>query len=281
MTDTPPCECPCHGPPSKTAHKAPLAPKGPPKGALVAETLADFGVDKSLVFPRGAAPEIDNITQVAPRHFRFELRMRGNPWSPFNPRGTKGAWYDGDRDLEWNEGKRDGKYHDKSRAEVHNLFRNTPKEPIMKMGDTWDIATTVKLDRAFVPSRSYCNLMQPLLDQSFLTLTDIKGDDVTAQLMVFVDGIGSAIKVARTFTIKREQWTSIVVRVTLARNGRYELSLNGDAFKGIEIDTSKIFAKRKPGAKFGIYGTSTSNVHGKPMKDLIVEHRDMYLRKAA
>ena len=255
-----------------------------PPGALVAETLADFGkggVDNSLVFPRGAAPEIQNITQVAPRHFRFELRMRGNPWSPHNPGGTKGAWYDGDRDLEWNEGKRDGRYHDKSRAEVHDLFRNTPKEPIMKRGDTWDIATTVKLDKAFVPSRMYTCIAQPALDQSFVSLTGIKGDDVTGALFVFADGIGSAIKVARTFTIKRGEWTSIVVRVKFAVKGRYELSVNGDAFQGIDIDTSKIFAKRKPGSKWGEYCCATTNVLGKPMKDLICEHKNIYVRKVA
>ena len=250
----------------------------------MAETLADFGkggVDNSLVFPRGAAKEIDNITQLGPRHFRFELRMRGDPWSPFNPKGTKGAWYDGDRDLEWNEGKRDGRYHDKSRAEVHDLFRKTPREPIMKLGDTWDIATTVKLDKAFVPSRMYTNISQPCLDQSFVSLTGIKGDDVTGALFVFVDGIGSAIKTARTLTIKREQWTSIVVRVKFAVKGRYELSVNGDPFQGIDIDTSKIFAKRSPGPKYGLYACATTNVLGKPMKDLICEHKNIYVRKVA
>ena len=249
-----------------------------PAGALVAQTLADFGrggVDNSLVFPRGAAKEIDNITQVGPRHFRFELRMRGNPWSTHNPRGTKGAWYDGDRDLEWNEGKRDNRYHDKSRAEVHDLFRKTPREPVIKAGETWDIATTVKLDKDFVPSQMYCNLMQPVFDQSFLSLTGIKGDDVTAQLMVFVDGIGSQIKVARSFTIKRGQWTSIVVRIKFSKEGKYEASVNGDAFKGISLDTSK----RMGGFKWGLYATATTSVLGKPMKDLVCEHRDIYVRR--
>lgn len=245
----------------------------------MAETLADFGkgVDKSLVFPRGAGPEIDNITTVGPRHFRFELRMRGNPWSPLNPRGTKGAWYDGDRDLKWNEGRRDGRYHDKSRAEVHDLFRNTPRQPDMEVGQTWDIATTVKLDKDFVPSRVYCNIMQPVFDQSFLNLTGINGDNVTAQLMVFVDGIGSAIKVARSFVIRRGVWTSIIVRVKYAKDGRYDVSVDGDAFKGIGIDTSK----QVGGAKWGLYGTATTNILGKPMKDLIVEHKNIYVRKVA
>lgn len=268
-------------------HAAPPTPKPAPtpksspipQGAIVADDLADFGkgrgFDKSLVFPRGAAPEIDNITQIAKGHFRFELRMRGNPWSPYNPRGEKGAWYDGDRDLKWNEGKRDGKYHDKSRAEVHDLFRDTPRGPDMKVGQTWDIATTVKLDKNFVPADSYCNIMQPVFDQSFLNLTGIKGDDVTAQLMVFTDGIGSRIKIARTFTIRRGVWTSIVVRVKFSKDGKYEVSVNGDAFKGIGIDTSK----QVGGSKWGLYSRATTNVLGKPMKDLIAEHRDIYVRK--
>lgn len=251
-----------------------------PPGALVAETLADFGrggVDNSLVFPRGAAPEIDNITQVAPRHFRFELRMRGNPWSPFNTKGTKGAWYDGDRDLEWNEGKRDKKYHDKSRAEVNGLTKKFKVE--MKNNETWDIATTVKLDANFVPSKSYCNIMQPVFDQSFLSLTGVNGDDVTANLFVFTNGIGSKIQTARTFTIKRGVWTSIIVRVKFGTSGKYEVSVNGDPFKGISLDTGKLFAERGVGNKWGLYATSTTSVQGKPMKDLIVEHKNIYVRK--
>lgn len=266
-------------PPTPTPKPPTPTPPKTPEDAIVADNLADFGkgrgIDKSLVFPRGAAPEIDNITQIAKGHFRFELRMRGDPWSPHNPRGKKGAWYDGDRDLKWNEGRRDGEYHDKSRAEVHDLFRDTPRGPDMKVGQTWDIATTVKLDNNFVPSDSYCNIMQPVFDQSFLNLTGIKGDDITAQLMVFTNGIGSQIKIARTFTIRRGVWTSIIVRVKFSKDGKYEVSVDGDAFKGIGVDTSK----QVGGSKWGLYSRATTNVLGKPMKDLIVEHRDIYVCK--
>ena len=258
----------------------PPAPKpddgAPPPGSIVAESLKDFGkngrsVDNSLVFPRGAGPEITNITQVAPRHFKFVLRHRGNPWSPLNPRGTKGAWYDGDRDLEWNEGKRDGKYHDKSRAEVSGL----PAK--ISIGDTWDIATTVKLDKDFVPSRSYCNIMQPIFDGSFLSLTGIKGDVVTGSLFVFPDGIGSGIKTARDIAIPRDQWVSIVVRIKFAKDGFYQMSINGDAFKGIKLDTTK--ARQPFGGKWGLYCTATTAVTGKPMTDTTVEHKNIYMRK--
>jgi hypothetical protein len=241
----------------------------------VAETLKDFNkgknVDDSLVFPRGAAPEITNITQIAPRHFKFVLRHRGNPWSPYNPRGTKGAWYDGDRDLEWNEGKRDGKYHDKSRAEVSGL----PAK--ISNGETWEIATTVKLDKNFVPSQSYCNLMQPVFDGSFLSLTGIKGNVVTGSLFVFPNGIGSGIKTARDIAIPREQWVSIRIRIKFAKDGFYQLSVNGDAFKGINLDTTK--ARFPYSNKWGLYCTATTDVTGKPMIDSIVEHKNIYMRK--
>ena len=263
-------------PPPTPKPPAPTPDVGaPPSGSIVAETLKDFskgkGVDDSLVFPRGAAPEIVNITQIAPRHFKFVLRHRGNPWSPYNPRGTKGAWYDGDRDLSWNEGKRDGKYHDKSRAEVNGL----PAK--ISNGDTWDIATTVKLDKNFVPSRSYCNLMQPVFDGSFLSLTGIKGDNVTGSLFVFPDGIGSGIKTARDISIPREQWVSIVVRVKFAKDGFYQMSIDGDAFKGINLDTTK--ARFPYSNKWGLYCTATTDVNGNPMNDSIVEHKNIYMRK--
>ena len=271
--------------PKPPAPKPPLpTPKPPaptpkpdnlPPRSIVAETLNDFNkgknVDNSLVFPRGAGPEITNITQVAPRHFKFVLRHRGNPWSPFNTRGTKGAWYDGDRDLEWNEGKRDGKYHDKSRAEVSGL----PAQ--ISNGDTWDIATTVKLDKNFVPSQSYCNIMQPVFDGSFLSLTGIRGNTVTGSLFVFPNGIGKGIRTARDISIPRGEWVSIVVRVKFARGGFYQMSINGDAFKGINLDTTK--ARFPYSNKWGLYCTATTDVTGKPMVDSIVEHKNIYMRK--
>jgi len=246
-----------------------------PPGAIVAETLKDFsngrGVDKSLVFPRGAVPDIEHITQIAPRHFKFVLRHRGNPWSPLNPRGTRGSWYDGDRNLEWNEGKRDGKYHDKSRAEVTGL---TAK---ICIGDTWEISTTVNLDKNFVPSQSYCNVMQPIFDGSFLSLTGIKGNVVTGSLFVFTNGIGSNILTARDIEIPREEWVSIRIRIKFTEDGFYKMSVNGDAFKGINVDTTK--ARQPFGPKFGLYCTATTDVTGKPMTDSIVEHKNIYMKK--
>lgn len=255
----------------------------PPADAQVAATLKDFkSVDDSLVFPRGAGPEIQNITQVAPRTFQFVLRHRGNPWSPLNAAGAKGAWYDGDRDLQWNEGKRDGKYHDKSRAEVTGLFGiGTPQKDVLVPGTTWDIGTTVLLDAAFVPSVGYCNIMQPVFDQSYLTLTRIRGDVVTAELVAFTDGIGSASVPVRTFQIRRGEWTRIVVRVAFDKRGSYQCSVNGDAFQGPSkpIDTTR--GRRPFSPKWGLYTTATTGVDRKPLGDSVVHHRDIFVRRVA
>lgn len=232
--------------------------KNPPADAQVAVVLKDDfkTVDNSLVFPRGAGPEITNITQQAPGEFKFVLRHRG-------------SWYDGDRDLKWND---QGK--DKSRAEVSG-FKKAPASG-MTVGSTWDIATTVRLGPTFVPSRGYCNIMQPVYDQSYLTLSDLNGNDVTAKLMVFTNGIGSEQKLARQFTIKRGQWTTIVVRVKFDKNGSYTCSVNGDEFKGVDMDTTK--GEQPFRSKWGLYGTSRG-VGGRKLGDQILRHKNIYVRK--
>lgn len=226
----------------------------PPAGAIVATRLSDFRtVDDSRVYPRGAGPEIVNITEVGPRHFRFVLRHRG-------------GWQDGDRN------KNDPK---KSRAEVSGL--GGKNGPGMRVGETWDIATTVRLDPTFVPSRGYCNIMQPVFDQSYLTLRKVQGDDVQAELMVFTNGIGSAQRSVRRFTVRRGQWTSIVVRVKFGANGSYGCSVNGDEFKTISLDTSR--GSQPFRSKWGLYGPTGTNVNNQPLRDLILEHANIYLRK--
>ena len=256
----------------------------PPKGAIVAETLKDFAeYDNSLVFPQGTpgATEIDNITELGPRTFNFVLRHRGNPWSKQNPRGTKGAWYDGDRDLEWNDGTRDGRYHDKSRAEMSSLAQYGKKNgPKYKDGETWDIGTTVRLDPTFVPSAGYCMIMQPVFDGSYVVLNGIKGDVVSGNLTMFTNGINSAQKWVRDFTVKRGEWVALCVRVKFGKKGEYGLSVNGDDFKMLRnVDTTN--AKEPWRSKVGLYMTATKDVTGKPMGDSIIQHTNVFIRKVS
>lgn len=230
----------------------------PPPGSIVLRSFKDFKFVESKVYPPGAAPEIQNIQQVAPAWFKFILRHRG-------------TWYDGDRDLKNNKAGKD-----KSRAETAGYGRYmTPFE----MGSTWLIGTTVRLDPGFVPSRGYSNILQPTNHQTFLTLTALKNDVVTAKLNVFENGIGTRIHTARTVTFKRGEWTTLVVKIAFGRPGYVGLSINGDAFVGIKIDTSRSGDRKPPfGGNAGLYGSATRGVDGKPLGDQIVEHRNMFIK---
>lgn len=232
-----------------------------PPGAIVPRNLADLKFAETRVFPPGKGPEIPNIQQVGPAHFKFTLRHRD-------------GWYDGDRD-----GKNNRMGLAKSRAETFGFYKYvTPFE----LGSTWLIGSTVRLAPDFVPSRGYCNIMQPTNHQSFLGLTKLVGDTVTCQLVVFQDGIGTAQRVARTVTFKRNVWTSLVVKTTVGKQGYFGLSINGDAFQGIPCDTTKSGDRTPPlGGNFGLYGSATTGVDGKPLGDQTVEHKNMFLKHLA
>lgn len=235
----------------------------PPAGACVAETMADINFQETEVFPKGAAPEIKNIQLMAPRWFRFILRHRGK-------------WYDGDRNLRNNkEGK------NKSRAEIYGMCdKKLGSTTAFKLGDTWLMGSTIRLAPDFVPSRGYCNLMQPANHQSFLNMVALKGDDVTVELRVFENGIGTKTTLARSVTIKRGQWHTLVVKATFAKNGYYGLSVDGDEFKGVTLDTTKSGERKPPfGGNFGIYGNAGTGVDGKPVGDWVVDHYNMYYKK--
>jgi hypothetical protein len=262
--------------------KAP-ASRPPPPGARVARSLKDFvGVDDSLVFPRRTAPEIKNITQQPDGSFKFVLRHRGNPWSPINPKGVRGAWYDGDRDLKWNEGRHPGaigKYHDKSRAEVAGLAGVNHK-----YGETWEYGTTFLLDPNFVPSKGYCNLMQPTTHVTWLEVNKIKGDEVSGALKYSLAKTGfHPAAVARPFTVRRNEWVTVVVRTKIHEtDGILELSINGDKFQGVRgVRVNNESAKGRFTCKWGIYGSATWAVTGKALPDWVVFHRDIWARKVA
>lgn len=256
----------------------PLPQEGPntdiPAGARVGNSLSDFNVDNSLVFPRGAANEIQNITQIGKRTFNFVLRHRGNPWSPLNPGGTKGAWYDGDRDLSFNEGRHElapGQYKDKSRAEI--VFKNLT----INKGDTWEFGTTVRLDPGFVPSKAYCQIMQPLVHHTYLQLVDLRGNTVIAETGVYENGVNSREFLARKFEIKRGEWTTIKIRTKVDTDGFYWCSVNGDKFQGINANTYRGEWPTNP--KWGLYGSATWDVFKRPLKDQILQHSNIYAYK--
>jgi hypothetical protein len=229
-----------------------------PTGAWVAKTLDDFaGVDDSEVYPRGAGTEIKNITDEGNGLFKFVLRHRG-------------SWYDGDRDLKWNY-----KGHDKSRAECAWM----PKNKSQVEGETWEYGTTVQVDKDFSPSRGYCNLMQ-LFPMAWVQLTKISGDVITGGLVHTKawDAFHPNATV-RQFTFRRGEWISLAVRLKIhATNGECMLSVNGDEYQGAR-GVRMITVDKEYGGKWGIYGSATKDVNGKPLGDWTVWHKNIWSRK--
>lgn len=228
----------------------PLPPASqPPPGAIVGRDLSDFRWVDSQVVPRGAGPEIRNIQQVGPGVFAHVLRWRG-------------GWHDGDRHLT------EGKYREKGRAELCCLGGNTP----FALGTTWLIGTTFRLSPDFVPPRNYCHLMQPVLHQSYFSVRG-SGDTFKGSLMAFERGLGSPSREVRSFTFRRGEWVSVVVRVTLNRNGEYALSVNGDAFKGIKGVDATVGNRGPPfGGTWGLYCKNG-------VRDMVVYHANVWIKK--
>jgi len=244
----------------------------PLPGAYVAETMNDFEWGDSLVYPKGKAPEIPNITQLGPRTFNFWLRHRGDPTK------DKEAWYDGDRELGWNN-----KGKDKSRVELSNI---APSRLPYQMGETWLLGTTVRLNPDFVPFAGYCDIMQPIALQSFLELEKIQGDIVTGHLKMGTPGNKPWVRkegyVIREFKMKRGEWTTFVLRIKIAKDGEYALSVNGDDFKSMKLDTTMSDKGRPPySGTWGLYGSGTYDVNKKPLRDSVIQHTNMWCKKIA
>jgi hypothetical protein len=123
-------------------------------------------------------------------------------------------------------------------------------------------------------------IMQPVFDGSYVVLNGIKGDVVSGNLTMFTNGINSAQKWVRDFTVKRGEWVALCVRVKFGKKGEYGLSVNGDDFKMLRnVDTTN--AKEPWRSKVGLYMTATKDVTGKPMGDSIIQHTNVFIRKVS
>ena len=112
----------------------------------------------------------------------------------------------------------------------------------------------MRLHPDFPGATSYIQLAQPVLHQSYFTVRG-SGDNWTGALMVFTNGLGSASREVRSIPMRRGVWYPLVFRVRLARGGSYEMSVNGDAFRGISggIDTTAGHTSVTHGGTWGLY----------------------------
>ena len=227
------------------------------------KTLSHFKWVDSLVIPRGKAPDIPNIVQVDHGVFKHVLRM--------GP-----GWHDGDRD------KTTGRYAVKGRAEMSSLGGGTP----MKQGETWLIGSTVMFADNFVPSKGYCHIAQPVLHQSYVTF-DLKGDTMVGAFMAVDYGgkAGDAMRAShrkiRETSVKRGQWLSWVIKVKFGRDGYYGVSINGDDFRGIHINTEIGHTRGNQVARVSSFGGTWGlyMIMNGPPRDCVVYHANPFLKK--
>jgi hypothetical protein len=232
----------------------------PPAGAIVVKTMRDFKFTESMVFPPKAGPDIQNIQQVAPGIIAFYLRDRG-------------SWHDGDRS------ETTGKQATKSRAEIYDIGGlNKP----YKVGETWLIGGTVFVPNDYVHPDGYHDIAQPMLHSNYLLIDKPKGNnkDLTASMMTFTRGLGSDSKLVRKFPLKRGGWTTWVLRAVVAQKGRLEISVNGDAFQGTDVDLSIGHIRKATIGKVDRHGgTFGSYFPAGGKHDTLIIYANMFIKK--
>lgn len=173
--------------------------------------------------------------------------------------------------AEWWDGDRDTLNKDRQRAEVKGLG------PHQRHGETFEYATTWRLNAGFRGTAGFCHLFQ---------LKAINGDSGAPLVTLSIRGDVARVEatsatarfVAREFPWKPGVWQTVRIRVTTSpgEDGALLVSVDGDAFAGREG-----VALARPAAdayrpKWGLYRRASV---GAPMSDDHVEHKDVSARK--
>ena len=171
------------------------------------------------------------------------------------------AWWDGDRDTT---------NRDRQRAEVKGLG------PHQRHGDTFEYATTWRLNPGFRGTAGFCHLFQ---------LKAINGDSGAPLVTLSIHGDKATVEanpagpkiVAREFSWQPDTWLTVRIRVKTSprADGELLVSVNGDEFQGkTGVELSRPDADEyRP--KWGLYRRAAVNA---PMGDDYVEHKDITAR---
>ena len=151
------------------------------------------------------------------------------------------------------------------------------------MGETWLIGGTTFFPSDYTHPNGYHQILQTFLHATYLTVDRGGGSgDIKVSMMAFTKGLGSASKVVRTVSFKRGGWTTWVIRNVVTKNGRCEMSVNGDAFKGIDVDFSIGHIHKgtvgKVAAHGGTFGSYLTDKGG--TKDIFLAHGSLWIKRA-
>ncbi|HEX3729497.1 MAG TPA: heparin lyase I family protein [Opitutaceae bacterium] len=227
----------------------------PAARAVDAASLASFeGIEEPALryYPAkdSFAPDDHvNITEAAPGVFRMELR--------YGP-----EWWDSDRDT---------RNRDRQRAEVKGLG------PHQRDGQTFEYATTWRVDPAFTPGPRFCHIFQLKATDGdngapavTMTLTPVPGR-VEVRCTPLTKGAPS---LARRFAYRPGEWETVRIRikVSAAGEGLLQVSVDGDPFQGLD----RVAICRPEGTdyrpKWGLYRGVTA---GMAIHDDTIEHRQV------
>ena len=243
---------------AKRPRALPPLPDGatPPEGAIVGRSLSQFKWVDAKVVPAGAAPETPNIVQVAPGIFKCFIRIgRG--------------WHDGNL-------RADRQSH-KGRAEMTSMGGDKP----FKLGQTWEIGATTLFPPEFSITKSFCQISQMVAHQSYFNMNKTTATTVSGGVFVFEKGLGSESKLVRSVSVKKNEWFTWVVRIKFGKKGSYEVSINGDEFRGMECDTSighihmdQVGPVKEFGYTFGLYFVADG-----PPREVAVYHALPFIRR--
>jgi hypothetical protein len=208
----------------------PLPPpsQGIPPGAMVMKSKHDFArIQEPVTYPKGAGPEIENISDIGNGIVRFRLRVEKN-------------WRDGDGAAGEKGG---GKVADRQRAECRSLGG---KGVYQKPGELWEYGTTVRTSPNFrvYGSKGGWRDVQQLKEYS-----SVDGKDTGMPLIKITIDRGSsagklAIKayspagggrgelVAGTFEFTPGDWIIVKWRVKTGSDGLFQVSFNNGPFQG-------------------------------------------------
>jgi hypothetical protein len=231
---------------------------GPAMSGATAINLGSFGgiEEPAQVYHAGArkftADNFKNITDQGAGTFRMFLRYNHSRW-------------DGDRTTG---------NTDRQRAEVKVLG------PRQKPGETFEYASTWRLNPGFKNGSHFCHVMQvkgygggeiaaPLVTTSILTNT--------ASAVRYVSG-SNGFQIARSFTFSPGDWRSVRVRlkVSTTNSGELRASINGDALQGKTGVPMYRAGAPEYQPKWGLYrGVDTKQ----PFGDDYVEHRAVSANK--
>ena len=230
----------------------------PPAGAIIGKGLSQFKWVDVKVNPAGAAPEVPNITQVAPGVTKHFVRV-GPTWHDANLRA--------------------GRQDHKGRAEMTSLGGDTP----WKLGETWIIGATTMFPKDFQIKSQFCQISQIPLHVGYFNMYKTTGDSVSGGVYVFSKGLGSPSRLIRSVTVKKGEWFSWTLRMKFAVDGRYECSINGDEFRGVAQDMSIGHIRNASVGKVqsfgGSWGLYIGDAQSGPPREIAVYHANPFMKK--